>query len=53
MTTVSIRDMNLLQVFATMFLARDTITSLIFRIRCLVLLSGFALTLNSKTPQAK
>ncbi len=36
-----------------MFLARDTITPLIFRIRSLVLLWGFALTLNSKTPHAK
>jgi hypothetical protein len=35
-TTASIWDLNLLQVFATMFLARDTTTPLIFRIRFLV-----------------
>jgi hypothetical protein len=35
-TTASIRDLNLLQSFATVFLARDPITSLIFEIRAVV-----------------
>jgi hypothetical protein len=35
-TTASIRDLNLVQAFATVFLARDHITSLIFEIRALV-----------------
>jgi hypothetical protein len=35
-TTASIRDLNLLQAFATVFLARDPITSLISEIRALV-----------------
>ncbi len=52
-TTASIWDLNLLQVFAKMFLARDTIAPLIFRIRSFVLLWGFALAPYSKTPHAK
>jgi hypothetical protein len=35
-TTASIRELNLLQAFATVFIARDPITSLIFEIRALV-----------------
>jgi hypothetical protein len=35
-TTASIRELNLLQAFATVFLARGPITSLIFEIRALV-----------------
>jgi hypothetical protein len=35
-TTASIRDLNLLQAFATVSLARDPITSLIFEIWALV-----------------
>jgi hypothetical protein len=35
-TTASIRDLNLLQAFAKVFLARDPITSLIFEIRAVV-----------------
>jgi hypothetical protein len=35
-TTASIRDLNLLHTFATVFLARDPFTSLIFEIRALV-----------------
>jgi hypothetical protein len=35
-TTASILDLDLLQAFATVFLARDPITSLIFEIRSLV-----------------
>jgi hypothetical protein len=35
-TTASIRDLNLLQAFATVYLARDPITSLIFEIRAFV-----------------
>jgi hypothetical protein len=35
-TTASIRDLKLLQAFATVFPTRDTITPLIFEIRSLV-----------------
>jgi hypothetical protein len=35
-TTASIRDLTLLQAFATVFLAKDPITSLIFEIQSLV-----------------
>jgi hypothetical protein len=35
-TTASIRDLDLLQAFATVFLVRDPITFLIFEIRTLV-----------------
>jgi hypothetical protein len=35
-TTASIWDLNLLQAFATVFLTRDPIMSLIFEIRALV-----------------
>ncbi len=53
MRTASILDVYLLNVFATVSLSRDPITSLIFWIRSSVLLWDFALTLNSETLHTK
>ncbi len=50
-TISSIQDLNLLQAFDTVLLARDPTTSLIFQIWAMLKLWSCALTLNFETPR--